>query len=163
MHCSKTGFPVLYNLLEFAQTHVHLVDDAIQPSFALFSSCSQSFPASGSFPLSWLFASDGQSIRASASASVPPMNIHDIFPLALTDLISLMSKAVSRVFSSTTVLKHQFFGSQPSLWFNSHICTWLLETPQLWLNGPLSEKCCLCFLICSLGLTQVLFQRADIL
>ena len=93
----------------------------ISLSFALFSSCSQSFPASGSFPLSWLLASGGQSIRASASASVPPMNIHDLFPLALTGLISLLSKAVSRVLSSTTVQKHQFFGTQPSLRFNSHL------------------------------------------
>ena len=103
----------------------------ISSSFALFSSCSQSFPASGSLPLSWLFASGDQSIRASASASVLPMNIYDLFPLALTGLISLLSKAVWRVFSSNTVRKHQFFGTQPTLWFNSHICTWVLEKPQL--------------------------------
>ena len=90
-----------------------------------FTSCLRSFPASGSFPLSWLFTSGGQSIRASASASVPPMNIHDLFPLALTGLISLLSKAVSRVLSSTTVRKHQFFGTQLSSQSNSHIHTWL--------------------------------------
>ena len=77
-----------------------------------FSSCPQSFPASGSFPVSWLFASDGQSIGASASASVLPMNIQYWFPLGLTDVTFLLSKRLSRVFSSTTVQKHQFFGAQ---------------------------------------------------
>ena len=76
---------------------------------------------------SQLFASGGQSIGA--SASVLPMNSQDWFPLGLTSLISLQSKGFSRVFSSTTVQKHQFFGTQPSLWFNSHFCTWLLERP----------------------------------
>ena len=90
-------------------------------------SCLQSFPASGSFPISLLFASGGHSIKASASASVLLMNIQDWFPLELTDLISLQSKGFSRVFSSTTIGKHQFFGTQPSLWSNSHNCTWLLE------------------------------------
>ena len=92
-----------------------------------FSSCLQSFPASGSFPMSWLFPSDGQSIGA--SVLVPPMNIQDWVPLGLTGLVSLLSKGLSRVFSSTTVQKHQFFSMQPSLWSNSDICTWLLETP----------------------------------
>ena len=85
------------------------------------------FPASGSFPMSWLFASGGQSIRASASASVLPVCIQGWFPLGLTGLISLLSKRLSRVLSSTTIRKHQFFSAQPSLWFNSHICTWLLK------------------------------------
>ena len=89
----------------------------------------QSFPASGSFPMSCLFASGGQSIGDSASASVLPMNIQGRFPLGLTGLISLQSKGHSRVFSNTTVQKHQFFGTQPSLWSNSHIHTWLLEKP----------------------------------
>ena len=92
-----------------------------------FSSCLQSFPASGSFPVSWLFTSGGQSTGASASASVLPMPIQGWFPLGLTDLISLLSKGLSRVFSSTTVWKHQFLRAQPSLWSNSHIHTWLLE------------------------------------
>ena len=95
-----------------------------------FSSCPWSFPASGSFPMSPFFASDGQSIEASALASVLPMNIQGWFPLGLTFLISLWSKGFSRVFSST-VWKHQFFLDQPSLWFNSHICTWPLEKPAL--------------------------------
>ena len=80
-----------------------------------FSSCFQSFPASGSFPMSRFFTSSGQNIGASASASVLPMNTQDWFPLGLTGLISLLSKGLSRVFSNTTVQKHQFFSTQPSL------------------------------------------------
>ena len=76
-------------------------------------SCFESFPASGSFPISWLFVSNGQNIRASTSALVLPMNIQDWFPLGLTGLISLESKLLSRVFPSTTIQKHQFFGAQP--------------------------------------------------
>ena len=78
-------------------------------------SCHQPFPASGSFPVSQFFTSHGQSIGASASASVLAMNIQDSFPLELTGLISLLSKRLSRVFSRTVVWKHQFFGTQPSL------------------------------------------------
>ena len=116
-----------------------------------FSSFSLSFPASGSFPISRLFASGGQSIGASASASVLPKNIQGWFPLGLTGLISLLSKGLLRVFSSTTIQKPQFLLTQPSLWSNSHIHTWLLEKPQLWLYGPFSAKWCLCFLIHCLG------------
>ena len=89
----------------------------------------QSFPASGSFPMSQLFASGGQSIGVSALAAVFPMNIQDLFPSELTGLISLKSKGLSRVFSNTTLQKHQFFSTQPSLWSNSHIHTWLLKKP----------------------------------
>ena len=96
---------------------------SISSSVLLFSSCPQSFPASGSFPISWLFASGGQSIRASASASVLPMNIQDWFPLGWTGWISLQSKGLSRMFSSTTVQKHQFFDTQSSLQSNSHTTT----------------------------------------
>ena len=92
-------------------------------SVARFSFCPQSFPASGCFPLNQLFASGGQSSGASASASVLPMNIQDLFTLGLTGWISLQSKRLSRVFSSTKIRKHQFFGTQPSLWPNCHICT----------------------------------------
>ena len=106
------------------------------------------FPTTRVFPKSQLFASSGQSIGASASASVLPMTSQGWFPLGLTGLI-LQSKELSRVFSSTTVQKHQFFGAQPSLWSNSHIRTWLLEKPY----GPLLTKCCLCFLTCCLGLS----------
>ena len=87
----------------------------------------QSFPASGSFPMSQFFASGGQSIRASTSAVFLPMNIQDWFPLGWTSLITLQSKGLSRVFSNTAVQKHQFFGAQLSLYSNSHIHTWLLE------------------------------------
>ena len=93
----------------------------IMPSVVLFSSCLQSFPASGSFLMSRLYTSGGQSIGVSASASALPMNIHNWFPLGWTGWTSLQSKGISRVFSNTTVQKHQFFGTQPSWWFNSHI------------------------------------------
>ena len=98
----------------------------ISSSVIPFSSCLQSFLASGSFLKSWLFALGGQSLGASASASVLPMNIQ-WFSLRLTSLISLQSKGLSGVFSNTTVPKHLSFGTQPSLWPNSHISTWLLE------------------------------------
>ena len=94
-----------------------------------FSSCLQSFPASGSFPMSQLFASGGPSIGALASASVLPMNIQRWFSLRFTSFTSLLSKGLSRAFSSTTVRKHQFFTAQPSLWAHSCIYTWLLEKP----------------------------------
>ena len=83
--------------------------------------CLGSFPASGSFPVNWLFSSGGQNIGASTSASVLPMNIQSWFPLGLTGLISLQSKGLWRVFSSTMIRKYQFFGAQPSLWSNSHV------------------------------------------
>ena len=95
-------------------------------------SCPQSFPASRSFLMSQLFSSSGQSIGASASASVLPMHIQDWSPLGWIGLISLLSKGFSRVFSSTTAQKHQFFSAQPFLRCISHICTWLLEKPWLW-------------------------------
>ena len=101
----------------------------ISSSVIPFSSCLQNSPASGSFPVSQLFTSGGQSIEVSASASVLPMNIQDWFSLGLTGLISLQSKGLSRVFSKTTVRKHQFFGTQLSLRSTSHNCTWLLEKP----------------------------------
>ena len=105
-----------------------------------FSSCLQSFPASGSFLMSQFLTSGGQSTGASASASVLPMNIQNWSPLGWTGWISLQSKGLSRVFSNTTVQKHQFFGAQLWLWSNSHIHTWLLEKPYFWLDGPLSAK-----------------------
>ena len=114
MDCSMPGFPVHCQLPELAQTHAHRVSDAISSSVVLFS-CLQSFPASGSFPRSQFFASGGQSIEVSASASVFPMNIQDWFPLGLTGLISLQSKGLSKVFSNTTVQKHQLFGTELSL------------------------------------------------
>ena len=97
-------------------------------SGAPFFSCLQSFPASGSFPMSQFFAAGGQSIGLSASTSVLPMNIQDWFSLGLPGF-SFQSKGLSKVFSNTTVQKHQFFSTQPSLWSNSHLYTWLLEKP----------------------------------
>ena len=99
----------------------------ISSSVVPFSSRLQSFPASGSFPMSQLFTSGCQSIGLSASASVLPMNIQDWYPVGLTGLISLQFKGLTRVFSSTTIQKCQFFDAQPSLWSNSNILTWLLE------------------------------------
>ena len=121
MDCNTSGFPVPHHLRELAQTHVYWVGDAIKPSCPLlsvpFSSCLQSFPASWSFPVTQLFASDGQSIGVSTSASVLPMNIQGWFPLGFTGLLSLLSK----VFFNTTVPKHLFFSAQSSLWPDSHI------------------------------------------
>ena len=109
----------------------HLI---ISSSVVPFSSCLQSFPASESFPMS------GQSTGASDSSLVFPINMQGWLPLELTGRISLQLKGLSRVFSNTTVQKHQFFSTQPSLWSNSHICTWLLEKPLLWLDRPLLAK-----------------------
>ena len=94
-----------------------------------FSSCPQSLPASESFPMSQCFAWGGQSTGVSALASFLPKNTQDWYPLEWTGWISLQSKGLSRVFSNTTVQKHQFFGAQPSSQSNSHIHTWLLEKP----------------------------------
>ena len=128
MNRSTPSLPALHCLPKFAQIYIHWVGEDIQPfssSVTPFSSCPQSFPASGSFPTNQLFASGGQSIEASASASVLPMIIQGWFPLEFTGLISLQSKGLSRVISTTTAEKYQFFGAQPSLWSNSHICTWV--------------------------------------
>ena len=99
---------------------------AISSSVVPFSPL-QSFPSSGSFQISQFYISDGQSIEVSASASVLPVSIQEWFSLGLIGLISLLSKGLSGVFSNTTIQKHQFFCAQPSLWSNSHMCTWLLE------------------------------------
>ena len=98
------------------------------------------FPSIRVFSMSGLFTSGGQINGASASASVLPMKIQGWFPLGLTGWISLQSKGLSRVFSNTTVQKHQFFNAQPSLWSNSHIHTWLLLKQLPWLDGPLLAK-----------------------
>ena len=112
--CSSQGFPVHHQLPELTQTHVHQVGDAIQLTHPLlhFFYYLQSFPASGSFPMTKFFTPGGQSTGVSASASVLPMNIHDWFLLGLSGWISLLSKGLSRVFSNTRVQKHQFFGAQ---------------------------------------------------
>ena len=132
MNRSTPGLPVHHQLPEFTQTHVHCVSDAIQPSHPSvvpFSSRLQSFPASGSFPRRQFFTSSGQSIGVSASASVLPTNTQDWSPLEWIGWISLQSKGLSRVFSNTTVQKHQIFGTQLSSQSNCHIHTWPLEKP----------------------------------
>ena len=131
INCSTPGFPVLHYLPEFAQTHVHWVSDAIQlahplPPHLLLPSI---FPSIRVFSNELALHISDQSIGASALSSVLSMSIQDRFPLELTGLVSLQSKGLSRVFSSTTIWKHQFFSTQPSLRSNSHIHTWLLEKP----------------------------------
>ena len=129
MDCSMPGFPVLHYLPEFAQVHVHWINDTSNHLIFchLLRLLPSIFPRSGSFPMSQLFTSGGQSIGVSASASVLPMNTQDWSPLGWTGWISLQSKGLSRVFSNTTVQKHQFFSAQLSSQSNSHIHTWLLE------------------------------------
>ena len=108
----------------------------ISSSVVPFSSCPQSLPISKSFPMSQLFMWGGQSTGASALASFLPKKSQGWSPSEWTGWISLQYKGLSRVFSNTTVQKHQFFGAQPSSQSNSHIHTWLLEKPQPWLVGP---------------------------
>ena len=131
MNQSMPGLPVHHQLLEFTQTHPlsQWGHPAISSSVIPFSSCPQSLLASGSFPMSQLFTWGGQSIGVSASASVLPMNTQDWSPLGWIGWISLQSKGLSRVFSNTTVQKHQFFGTQLSSQSNPHIHTWPLEKP----------------------------------
>ena len=143
MNRSMPGLPVHHQLPEFTQTHVHRVSDAIQPSHPLLSPSPpgpQSLPPSESFPMSQLFACCGQSIGVSALASVLPKNTQDWSPSEWTGWISLQSKGLWRVFSITTVQKHQFFGTQPSSQSNPHIHTWPLEKSQPWLDGPMLAK-----------------------
>ena len=130
MHCSTPGFPALQQLQKLAQTHVHQVSDAIQPSHPLASPSPPTFNPSqhqGLFQRVSSLHLVAKSIGASASASILLMNVQDWFPLGLTGWISLQSKELSRVFSNTTVQKHQFFSSQLSLCSNSHIHTWLMK------------------------------------
>ena len=118
MYCSTSGFlspRVCSNSCPLSQW----CHTTISSSVISFSSYLQSFPESGTFPMSQLFASGGQSIGVSASTSVLPMKTQDLSSLGCTDWISLQSKGLSRVFSSTIVWKHQLFGTQPSLWCNS--------------------------------------------
>ena len=133
MDCSMPGFPVLHCLPDPCPLSqwCYLI---ISSSAAPFSYCRQSFPTSGSFPASQLVSSGGQS--TGASVTVFPMNIQGWFPLGLIGLISLLSKGLSRVFSSTTVWKHQFFSIHPSLWSSSHSCTWLLIYSSKWTVKP---------------------------
>ena len=125
MDCSTPGFPVHHQLLELAQTEVHQVGDAIQPSHPLSSSSPSIFNLSQHQGLfQWVISSHQVAKVLEASASVLPINIQDWFPLGLT---SFLCEELSRVFSNTIVQKHQFFDTQLSLWSNSHIHIWLLE------------------------------------
>ena len=154
MNCSMPGSLVHHHFPEFTQIHPYWVSDnylTISSSVVPFSSCPQSFPASGSFPMSQHFATGGQSIRA--SASVFPMNVQGWFPLGLTGLSSLLSKGLSGVFSSTTVWKHQFFDIQPSLWSSSHLYMTTWKTTALIIQTIVDKVMTLFFLICSLGLS----------
>ena len=152
MDCSTLGLPVHHQLPEFTQTLVHWVSDAIQPSHPLLSPSPPALNLSqhqGHFQ--WVSSSyQAAKVLEFVSTSVLPVNIQDWFLLGWTGCISLQSKGFSRVFSNTTVQKHQFFGAQLSLESNSHMHTWLLEEPYLWLDEPLLAKHCLCFLICCL-------------
>ena len=126
MDYSTPSFPVVtisLSLLKLMSIE-SVMHPVISSSVAPFSSCPQSFPASGSFPVSQLFVSGGQSVEASALSSVLPVTIQDWFPLRLNCFISLQSKGLPRMFSITTIQNHQFFGTHPSLWSNS---SWLLE------------------------------------
>ena len=130
MDCSTPGLPVHHQLLEFAQTQCPLSQcchPTISSSVIPFFSCLQSFPTLGAFPMRQFFPTGGQSIGVSASSSVLPVNIQVWFPLGWTGWVFFLSKGLSRVFSNTTVQKHQFFSTQPSLLSKSHIHTWLLE------------------------------------
>ena len=131
MNHSMPGLPVHHQLLEFTQTHVHWVSDAIQPSHPL-SSPSPPTPNPSPHQVLFqcqLFASGSQSIGVSASTSVLPMSTQDWSPLGWTGWVSLQSKGLSRVFSNTTIQKHQFFSSQLSSQSSVHIHTWPLEKP----------------------------------
>ena len=132
MNHSTPGLPVHHQLPEFTQTQCPSswwCHPAISSSVVPFSSCPQSLPASETFPVSQLFTWGGQSTGVSALASFLPMNTQDWSPSKWTCWISLQSKGLSRVFSNTTVQKHQFFGAQLSSRSNSHIHTWPLEKP----------------------------------
>ena len=144
-------FPVLHQTAELAQTHVHWVGDAIQPSQPLSSPSPPHFNLSV-FQGLFQWVSSSHQVAKVLKLQLQHQSFQWVFRVDwLTGLISLQSKGLSRVFSSTTVQKHQFLGAQPSLWSNSHIRTCLLEKPWLLLYAPLSAKWCLCFLIYCLG------------
>ena len=147
--CSTPGFPVLHYPSQFAQIHVHWDGDAIQPSHPL---CPLLLSPS-IFPSIRIFSNESAlHIRwpkyLSFSFSISPSNEYSGLIFFRTDWFDLLAvQGALRIYSSTTVWEHRFFSVQHSLWSNSHICTWLLEKPYLWILGPLSAKWCLCFLI----------------
>ena len=137
--CSMPGFPVLHHFLEFAQVHVHWISDAIQPSYPLL----PSLLLPSVFPSIRIFSSElALHIRWQKywSFSISPSSEDSGLISFETSLISLLTKGLSRVFSSTTVWKHQFFDALTSYWSSSHIHTWLLERSYLRLDGPLLAK-----------------------
>ena len=141
MDCSMPGFPVLYHLLECAQTYVHWIGDAIQPSQPLSSpspafnlSQYQGFSSESPLPIRW---PKYWSFIFSISL---PNEYSELISFRIDRFDLLAVQGLSRVFSSTTVQKYQFFSAQPSLWSSSHICTRQPGKPSLWLDGPLSEK-----------------------
>ena len=151
-HQASLSFTIAFSLLKLMSM------ESVMPSNNLVICCPllllpSIFPSVRIFSNESVLCIGGQIMGASASAPALPMNIQGRSPLGLTSLISLQSKGLSRVFSSTTVQKHQFFSTQPSLWSNSYIHTWLLEKPYFWLYEPLLAKWCLCFLIHCLGLS----------
>ena len=148
MNYSTPGLPGPHHLPKFAQVHIHCIGDAFQPSHPLmpFLLLPSVFPsASGTFLMSCLFTSDDQNTGASASASILSMSIQGWFPLRLTDLISLLFKELSGIFSSTTVWKHQFLGALPFLPSRSHNRLWPLGRPQPWLQTIVSKVMSLVF------------------
>ena len=157
MDCSKAGFPVHHQLLELAQTHVHRVE-LVMPSNRL-TLChpllllSSIFPASGSFPIIWLFASGGQSIGASASASVLPVNSQDWFPLGLIGLISLLSKGFWRVFFKASIFRHSAFFMVQLTSIHDYIAL----SRRTFVGKVMSL-----LLICCLGLSWLFFQGASV-
>ena len=155
MNYSTPGFSVLCYHTGFAQTHVHWVSDAIQPSYPL-SSPSLALnlsPGSGSFPVIQLFPSGGQSIAVSASASALSMTIQGWSPLGLTGLIYLLSKSLSRVFSITKIQKHQFFTSQLSFFIHDYRKNHSFDYMDLCQQSDVSI-----FLICCLGSSELFFK-----
>ena len=132
MNCSMPGLPIHHHLPEFTHTHIHQFSDAIQPSHPLSSPSPPAFnPSQHQGLFQWVNSSHevAKVLEFSASASILPMNTQQWSPLGWTGWISLQSKGLSRVFSNTTVQKHQFFSAQSSSQSNSHIHTWPQEKP----------------------------------
>ena len=155
MNCSTPDFPVHHQLPELAQTRVRQVRDALQPYYLLSSPSSPAFNLSQHQGLSeWISSLHQVANVLELQLQHHPSNEYSwLISFRIDWFIFLQSKGLSRIFPSNTILKHQFFGTQPSLRSNSHIGTWLLEKPKFWLNGPLLAKWYLCFVICCLSLS----------
>ena len=145
-HRASLSFTISWSLLKLMSVQSMMISNSV----ILY--CSLLLPLIFPFLASRPFTSGSQSRGALSSASVLTMNTQSWFPLGLTGLI-LKFKGLSRVFFSTTIWKHPFLGTQPSLWFNSDISTWLLEKPELWLYKPLLAKWYFCFLTCCICLS----------